>query len=385
MSKAARDKAITALKTSSSTLKLRQDAGDLTSRLLKKLVELLQKRLAEAEDAHNDFLCDEKNSPNEKEDATKEWETVFLEIIDILDKGEEALEALGAASSVVTISNAEKQAMGLERETACMNRFKVRAKNLSSSLNALANPNKGQLEVHNDMLKTLRKETMDLLTTAFSPIIEDATTATKLKAIEKAKENKQKEVDETLDEIQARIISLIPVSPQALSSSSVNVSTASNSSSVAPFFKGYKNLEIPTFKGDLKEFPKWKKEMEKLVLPQYPEPLLQIRILDSHSPKSCDLQNCVTVEEAWIELMQSFGNPVNITAKLTDEFLAFKPKGKSDETKFVEIKKAVVSLSSDLVAVGHKLVFTVTLGFSVRLSECFQGLLLINSLKGNRN
>ena len=78
MSKAARDKAITALKTSSSTLKLRQDAGDLTSRLLKKLVELLQKRLAEAEDAHNDFLCDEKNSPNEKEDATKEWETVFL-------------------------------------------------------------------------------------------------------------------------------------------------------------------------------------------------------------------------------------------------------------------------------------------------------------------
>ena len=94
--------------------------------------------------------------------------------------------------------------------------------------------------------------------------------------------------------------------------------------------------------------------MEKLVLSNYPEPLLQVRILDSHSPKTCNLENCSTLEEAWAELDHKYGNVVNAAAKLVDEFLKFRPTGKSDETKLDQIKNAVTALNCDLTAVNHQ-------------------------------
>ena len=77
--------------------------------------------------------------------------------------------------------------------------------------------------------------------------------------------------------------------------------------------------------------------MSELVLPEL-QVVHQIRLLDKHSPDVVDLQNCVTLEEAWSELDTKYGNSVNITTTLIYEFLKLKIKSKSDQSRVVKLK-----------------------------------------------
>ena len=119
----------------------------------------------------------------------------------------------------------------------------------------------------------------------------------------------------------------------------------------APRYQAYAKESFPKFEGELRKYPAWKKEMQELVLPGM-EVVRQIRLLDKQSPAEVDLQTCTTVAEAWRELDTRFGNRVNISNALMDDFVGHKLRGISDESRVVELKQVVMKLYTDLKAVG---------------------------------
>merc|ERR1719447_1700250 len=86
------------------------------------------------------------------------------------------------------------------------------------------------------------------------------------------------------------------------------------------------------------KYPAWRKEMRELVLLGR-KVVQQIRILDKQSSCEVDLQTCITVEEAWTDLDTKYGNRVNISGALMDEFVCYKLTSISEESKVVEVKQ----------------------------------------------
>ena len=154
-------------------------------------------------------MADERIPQSDKDDAETEWDALVLESDRILDKGEEFLETLGAASSAPAISESERETVNISRVEICMERLKNRAKQIVSSLDSLTNVNRGQLNVHSDMVKTLRKEVTESLDAAFSPLHEAAKTVSNLTQLDKGRNDKHNELDKVLHNIQAKIILLI--------------------------------------------------------------------------------------------------------------------------------------------------------------------------------
>ena len=60
--------------------------------------------------------------------------------------------------------------------------------------------------------------------------------------------------------------------------------------------------------------------------------------LNKNTPKTVDLRNVESLSEAWLQLDAKFGNPVNVSATLIQEFLDLTIKSKSDAIQIVELK-----------------------------------------------
>ena len=78
-------------------------------------------------------------------------------------------------------------------------------------------------------------------------------------------------------------------------------------------------------------------------------------VLDKRTPTSCDLQNSSTVAECWEELDTKFGDRMNVTATWMLDFMSFKQKAISEESKMVKLKCLVMKVDSDLMKLTSRM------------------------------
>ena len=222
--------------------------------------------------------------------------------------------------------------------------------------------NSSQIRVVQDEICRQRTDLSQKLDTAFSGLIAHQKTAErKLEANEK-RDLALKQLNETLDNALGTLLSKVP-EPKDSAMPSTEVLTSVFTSAVGamrlggassePRYQAYAKEAYPKFEGEIRKYPAWKKEMKELVLPGL-SVVKQIRILDKQTPEAVDLTNCTTVEEAWVELDAKYGNSVNISTTLMEEFLDYKLKSVSDESKVVEVKTVVMKLNTNLRAVGFE-------------------------------
>ena len=102
-------------------------------------------------------------------------------------------------------------------------------------------------------------------------------------------------------------------------------------------YQAYAKETFPMFEGEMRKYPAWRKEMRELVLPGM-EVVRQIRVMDKQTPAEVDLQTCTTVEEAWTELDTKYGNKVNISNGLMDDFVEHKLTNMPASNKMAKVK-----------------------------------------------
>ena len=81
---------------------------------------------------------------------------------------------------------------------------------------------------------------------------------------------------------------------------------------------GFAKTQVPEFKGDVKEYTKWRRQVEGYLI-TYAAATSQtqaVQHLDSITPKEIDVSRCSTLEDAWIKLTSEFGSPVYIARVL---------------------------------------------------------------------
>ena len=183
------------------------------------------------------------------------------------------------------------------------------------------------------------------------------------KSAEKVRVNQDKagaltRLNENLDKAIGDLLSKVPADRGAVMPDSVTSAvTASIEAlglgrrSTPPMYQAYAKETFPMFEGEMRKYPAWRKEMRELVLPGM-EVVRQIRVMDKQTPAEVDLQTCTTVEEAWTELDTKYGNKVNISNGLMDDFVEHKLTSVSEESRVVELKQTVMKLYTDLKAVN---------------------------------
>ena len=118
-------------------------------------------------------------------------------------------------------------------------------------------------------------------------------------------------------------------------------------------YKEYKRDDLPTYKGDIRGYPPFKREWTRLVAPGRSEDW-QLQALQKRTPEEVDLTNCTTVAEAWQKLDDKYACPVTVSSVLVDSFINLKLKSKGDASKLVEIENKLETLYNDLLAVGEE-------------------------------
>ena len=121
-------------------------------------------------------------------------------------------------------------------------------------------------------------------------------------------------------------------------------------------YKEYKKEELPTYKGDIRGFPPFKREWTRLVAPGRSEDW-QLQALQKRTPEEIDLTNCRTVEEAWQKLDDKYACPVTVSSVLVDSFINHKLKAKGEASKLLEIENKLLTLYNDLLAVAATTIF----------------------------
>lgn len=72
--------------------------------------------------------------------------------------------------------------------------------------------------------------------------------------------------------------------------------------------------------------------------------------LNKHTPKNIDLRNVTSTSEAWMRLDAKYGNPVNVSATLIQDFINLTLKSRTEASKVVELRDEVMNLYNDLRA-----------------------------------
>ena len=329
-----------------------------TERPLERKKNQLVQAWLDYDEAHNDAVLKEKDE-DQKDILQDDHEKVVEKYDAVIDPIEELIHKLTKKDEVVaktpTISSEQMRTLKTNRCKSTIDEGMTRITRLTTKLDSMINPNKSQLESITMAVMNLRTELVNQMIAEHDDLAQLFFLASELEEIDQRSRNSVIQIHERLDEIVAKIIEKTPDTP-ALNATNVmdttNRSFSANQNS-ASTYKSYAKESIPTFKGQLRQYPAWRKEMKELVLPDLQE-VHQIRILDKHTPQAVDLQNCESIDEAWKELDSKYGNAVNITAVLMDDFFKTVLKGRSDESRLVETKVIVVRLSSDLVAVSQK-------------------------------
>ena len=78
--------------------------------------------------------------------------------------------------------------------------------------------------------------------------------------------------------------------------------------------------EVPTFNGDVKDYPWWSDEMRTCVLKDQPDTWC-LRTLQKYTPKEDDLTIHETLKDAWSFLDKKYANPVSVSSRLISTFV----------------------------------------------------------------
>ena len=113
-------------------------------------------------------------------------------------------------------------------------------------------------------------------------------------------------------------------------------------------YKEYKKEELPTYKGDIRGFPPFKREWTRLVAPGRSEDW-QLQAVQKRTPEEIDLTNCLTVQEAWQKLDDKYACPVTVSSVLVDSFINHKLKAKGEASKLLEIENKLLTLYLSLI------------------------------------
>lgn len=113
---------------------------------------------------------------------------------------------------------------------------------------------------------------------------------------------------------------------------------------------GFSKTAVPTFKGDIREFSKWKSQVEDHIKDMEKTSLkAALHQLDRITPKTCDVTRCTTLTEAWAKLSGKFGCSDQIARVLLKDFSSLTLKGTNEEAKLVQLRDAWEQLYADLV------------------------------------
>ena len=134
----------------------------------------------------------------------------------------------------------------------------------------------------------------------------------------------------------------------------VGLDNKSSSKNVADF--GFSKIAVPEFKGDVKEYTKWRGQVEDYLTETAKKSTEKqaVQFLDRLTPKEIDVSRCATLAEAWIKLTGEYGSPVFIARLLLKDFNNFSPSKASDESKLVQLRNTLSKLESDLTINGEE-------------------------------
>ena len=148
-----------------------------------------------------------------------------------------------------------------------------------------------------------------------------------------------------LDELQMNLA--YKVKPRTVSSSTVGRSSAPQSSADKVQLA---KTKPPLFKGEIVDFPEFKRKWNALVHPANLPAEAELDKLRDAIPKSAkdQLYGCKTLLEAWSIFDKRYGNPELIAKKLKDQLKNITVEGKSDPEKVINLQVRVKTLVMQL-------------------------------------
>ena len=139
---------------------------------------------------------------------------------------------------------------------------------------------------------------------------------------------------------------------RGLSNATFNPTDSSSTSTKSAKYK-YKLEDVPTLKEDVKDYPWFRDEWHKCVMPGQSDAMV-LRMLQKYTPESDDMSIFETPDQAWSYLDKKYANSVAVSARLIEEFIKDKSLvGKNDDQKLMYLHNKVMKLYSRLKAVGQ--------------------------------
>ena len=157
-------------------------------------------------------------------------------------------------------------------------------------------------------------------------------------------------ITQQVENVRYKAISL--VSEQSAPGSS-GPRASSNDQSLSNSYTVYKKEDIPTFKGDIRGYPPFKREWQRLVAAGQSEDW-QLTNLQNKTPDKVDLSNCETVAEAWERLYNKYASPTLVSHELITEFHSWRIKSKGEASRLIELEHKLSTLHRDLQAVNQE-------------------------------
>ena len=118
----------------------------------------------------------------------------------------------------------------------------------------------------------------------------------------------------------------------------------------------FAKVQVPEFKGDVKEFTKWRSQVEDYLneVARKSTEKASVHMLDRLTPRTIDVSRCNTLTEAWTKLSSKFGSPTHIARLLLRDFAACTLKKHTDEAKLIELRDLLEKLESDMITNGQQ-------------------------------
>ena len=118
----------------------------------------------------------------------------------------------------------------------------------------------------------------------------------------------------------------------------------------------FTKVQVPEFKGDVKEFTKWRSQVEDYLtdVANRSTQKQAVHQLDRLTPPHIDVSRCENLTEAWAKLSSKFGSPTHIARLILRDFSELTLKKKTDEAKLIELRDVLEKLDSDLATNGQQ-------------------------------
>ena len=153
---------------------------------------------------------------------------------------------------------------------------------------------------------------------------------------------------ERLDHLEMSLVH--KVKPRSFSAPGVRVPQAQSSSDKVLLAKS----KPPFFKGDILEYPEFRRKWHALVKPAHLPAEAELDKLRDAVPKLAkdQLFGCTTVAEAWTILDKRFGNPDLLAKKLKDKLKNISADGASEPEKVINLQVKVKTLVMQLASLN---------------------------------